>query len=105
MEKLLNQTVIPEEHKKPKNIATQEEEVRENILHTPLIEKPAEEENNKTKEKVDNLPEEEDQAELYERLERDYYEMPRQQSEDSEDSDLISIKKNTAIGKNKKIIS
>ena len=70
-----------------------------------MIEKPAEEENNKTKEKVDNLPEEEDQAELYERLERDYYEMPRQQSEDSEDSDLISIKKNTAIGKNKKIRS
>ena len=102
MEKLLNQTVIPEEHKKPKNIATQEEEVRENILHTPLIEKPAEEENNKAKEKVDNLPEEEDQAELYERLERDYYEMPRQQSEDSEDSDLISIKKTHSNWKKQK---
>ena len=69
MEQLLHQTVIPEVNRNQNNITTQDEVVRENIQHTSSEEDSEEEENSKAKNKVDNLPEDEDQAELYVQLE------------------------------------
>ena len=96
MEQLLHQTVIPEVNRNQNNITTQDEVVRENTQYTSSEEDSEEEENSVAKNKVDKLPEDEDQAELYVQLEEDYYETPKQLSEDSEDSDLLSIKKNNS---------